>query len=308
MDKNNKELKDDNKDDTEAHLIKKNVDKDNKKENDVILDPLKVKQCEPNSDVYTMYWAGLRKDVWEKVSSEGDYKDLNLYLTHSNIVNMVIQFLIFCIIVFFTLVLILYQVFTTEIEVICPIQITILRILLVYLCQCNLTCEFRESLTKLKHTVDYSENYTHVIFARLICLTQLIVATASYTALLLFICTEVSPLEMIMDFTGIVVFVELDDWIGDKICSTQPSINNEKMELIKNYYSKEKLNEEMSLFVKLSTIQGQLAIHEDTNRPFLSWTLSIFRKNKYILYFLPLLVLLVERLFIAYHPYVVRSK
>lgn len=304
---NNKSINDD----SQAKLINKNDDNEIyvEKKTSERIDPLKLRECSPNTDVYTLYWAALRKDVWEKsnLNEDSQYNGLDLYLTPSNYTHMVLHFLVFCVIVFFTLVLILYQVFTTEIEVICPVQITILRILLVFLCQCNLTSEFRESLTKLKHTVDFDHVYNHLYFARLVCSIQLIVACVSYTALLLFICTEVAPLEMIMDFTGIVVFVELDDWIGDKICSIQPSISNEKMEKIKNYYSKSKLNDEMSFYTKLSTIQEQVTIYEDTNRPFLSFVLSLFRKNKFILYLLPLLVLVVERLFIAYHPYVVKT-
>lgn len=274
------------------------------KQNLKSLDPLKVRNCELNNDVYTLYWIALNKESWEDLNSQDELKNVNLSLNSSNLKEMIMHFIIFSAALFFTLTLILYQVFTTEIDVICPTQITILRILLVFLCQCNLTGEFRESLTKMKYTVDYPEKFSHPFFAVLICIIQFIVALASYSALLLFICTEIAPLDMIMDFTGIVVFVQLDDWIGDKICCTEPDLDEEKIK----YYGAEKIDKEMSLFMKLSLLQYSTDIIEDNNKPFLSWTLSIFRQNKFVLYFLPLLVLVVERLFIAYHPYVAKPK
>lgn len=262
------------------------------------IDPLKLRNVSLNNDIYTLYWAGLNKDCWDKLHEE--YPEIELTLTSENKRTIKFYFFVFIITVFFTLSLILYQVFTTEIEVICPIQITVLRILLVMLVQSHLTGEFRESLAKWKYSRENPEKFIEPWTADLIAALQFFVAVASYATLLLFICTETAPLDLIMDFTGIVVFVDLDDWIGEKICSTEPNLDTDKIA----YYGKEKINEKMPIHMKLSKLQYYTDIVEDLNESAFNWILALFGNGRLIFACFPLLVLVVERLFIAYHPYV----
>jgi hypothetical protein len=266
------------------------------------IDPLKLREVSLNNDVYTLYWAALNKKCWEKLNTDESNKlGFDLYLTDGNKCSMIAHFILFVITVFFALTLIIYQVFTTKVEVIVPVQITVIRILLVLLCQVNLMKEFRESVAKLKYTAQFSDEFSNACLAGFIASIQFIVACASYVALLLFICTESAPLDLIMDFTGIVIFVDLDDWIGSKICSIEPIFDEEV-----KYYTPEKYNHKLPLYEKLSKIQYYTDIVEDRNYSAFNCLTTLFGPCKFILIFPPLLVLLIEMLFVQYHPKVAK--
>lgn len=263
------------------------------------IDVTKIKSANLNNDIYTLYWASLNKEMWKKSNEE---LDVELSLTSSNLWEIKLNFLIFISALLFTLALIIYQVFSTEINVYCSLRITILRILLVFLVQINLFGELWESLVKWQYTRDHSEEFIEPITAQIISFFQLLIAISSYVTLLLFICTEDTPLSMIMDFTGIVVFIEIDDWIGANICAAEPNFSKKTLE-----YQKDKINEKLPLNMKLSKIQYATSINEDLNdgKSFRS-ILMLFSKYNYILMLIPLTVLLIEKLFKEYHPFVAK--
>lgn len=272
-------------------------DEENSREDEV--DVLKLKERNLNNDLYTLYWASLNKDIWDQANNDEENKGVILSLTNSNRLFMKASFVFFVIVLFFTLGLIIYQVFTTEINVYCSVQITILRVLLSLLVQTNLTGELRESLVKWKYTHDNPDKFYEPFTAKFIAACQFFVALCSYIALLLFICTENTPIDMIMDFTGIVVFVELDDWIGSHICSNEPNFNSTKLEYYKN-----KLDENLPFYMKLSKLQNYTLIIEDTNTTSFAFILSLFSHNRLYLIVIPFSVLIIEKLFKEYHPYV----
>lgn len=272
------------------------------KEDKIEIDCLKLKTCSFNNDIYTLYWASLNNEIWDRYNNNENNQKLNLSLTNSNRWAVKGNFFFFIVVVLFILSLIIYQVFSSEINVYCPIQITVLRILLVLLVQFNLFGEFREGLVKWKYASEHEHKFIEPFTAKLIGFFQFLVALASYITLLLFICTEDTPLSMIMDFTGIVVFVELDDWIGSNICSTEPSISDEKLK-----YAGDKINEKLTLNMKLSLIQYYTDVVENTNAGgLISCLLMLFTKYRYVLIILPFSVLGIEILFKRYHPYVVK--
>ncbi len=265
-----------------------------------LIDPLNLRNVSLNNDLYTLYWIALKKDSWDKLAE--DYPNCpKLTLTNKNKNSMKLLFTFFLIVVLFTLSLMLVQVFTTEIEVYCPIQVTIIRILLVLLCQSNLTGEFRESLVKWKYTREHEDEFIEPFTAKFISFSQFLVALSSYVTLLLFICTENTPISLIMDFTGIVVFVELDDWIGEKICSAEPDLDSKNL----SYYG-DNIDEKLPLNMKLSKLQYYTDVIEDLNEPAFNYIIPFFGKGRYLYACLPLLVLVIERLFILYHPYVAK--
>lgn len=264
------------------------------------LDLLCLRKVNLSNDIYSLIWASEKKDNWEKIHNENT--NLCIDLTFKDKLYIKFIFFLFVSALIFTLSLILIQVFSSEIQVICSTQITILRILLVYLAQINLTGEFRESLLKIKYTNENSHEFESPFFAKLVSVIQFLMAISSYFTLLLFICTQINPLFMIMDFTGIIIFVELDDWIGEKICSKALNLNNDKV----LYYNKEMFNFKMPITFKLSLLKDYLEIIEDLNGGSLTFLISLFGKGKYLYSLFPLFVLLVEKMFIMYHPYVVQ--
>lgn len=268
----------------------------------VTIDCIKLKTCNLNNDIYTLYWASLNTEIWDKYNSNENSQKLNLSLTDSNRWAVKANFLFFIAVVLFILSLIIYQVFSSEINVYCKPQITVLRILLVLLVQFNLFGEFREGLVKWKYANEHPEKFIEPFTAKIIGFFQFFIALASYVTLLLFICTEDTPLSMIMDFTGIVVFVELDDWIGSNICSTEPAISEEKLK-----YAGDKINDKLTLNMKLSLIQYYTEVIENTNQGgIISCLLMLFTKYRYFLIILPFSVLGIEYLFKQYHPFVAR--
>ena len=299
------------------------IDVNDKKITDIIPaegDPLRLREVCLNNDFYTLCWSSLRKDIWE--DKENIYMDDNiedptdedkyvwrkktlggvkLSLTDGNLRLIYIYMFFFIVVVLFVLFGIIHQVFTNEIQASCKWDIRLLRMLLVSLVQMKLQNEFREGLVKLKYSVNNPNKFISVGLAKSIAIFQMVCTMLSWLTLILFICSEVEPLDMIQDFTGICVFTELDDWIGGHICSTTPEINEGE----EDNYDLSNLNDRLSLSMKMSLLQMDTNIIEDLNDngQFLRKFANFFYTHKAGIYFLPLLCIPIEWGYLKFHPY-----
>lgn len=295
------------------------------------VDPLKVRTVSLNNDFYTLCWSCLRKDIWKRKFKPGysesdineeednleeiieweDKKigDKQLSLTDSNLRDIKIYMFCFILIILYVLVGIIHQIFTGEIIASCSWDIRLLRILLVSLVQMKLFNEFREGIVKLKYTYNNENLFVECWFAKLISYFQIICTLLSWITLILFICSEIDPLSMIQDFTGICVFTELDDWIGSHICASEPDLPEEQSEEHKNYdlnavYNFEGINERISLTMKMSMLQSDTNFVEDLNDDgslLKSFAYSLYTHKTFI-FLIPLVCIPVEWAYLKYHP------
>jgi hypothetical protein len=285
-------------------------------------DPLRMRMVVLQNDFYTLCWTSLRKDIWKKASN--NYYNENcgesaiakdtlwenkqiggeeINLTEANLKYIKYSMLFFILTVLYVLTGIIHQVFTGEIEASCSWDIRVLRILLVALVQMKLLGEFRQGLVKLKYAVNHESEFIdgELWLAKLIPTFQIICALASWFTLVLFICSEVAPLDMIQDFTGICVFTELDDWIGGHICSSEPEIDDDEIK----FYNLKNVNERIHIFMKMSLLQMDTDIVEDLHDDgsILKKVTFFFYDYKGLVYTLPLICLPVEWLYLRFHPY-----
>ena len=93
---------------------------------------------------------------------------------------------------------------------------------------------------------------------------QVFIATLTFCCIAIFVCTEAQVLELIMDFSGIAVFSELDDWLGEQICTEQPHAEHDD-DTNDKYDLSDKLNDRMKLPDKMSMLQDDLDIIDNQN-------------------------------------------
>lgn len=262
------------------------------------LNPLRLRQVSLSNDFYTLCWSCLRTDIWKNKK----IGDTSITITENDIYYIKIYLLCFIATILYVLIGIIIQVFTGEIVASCDWDIRILRILLVALVEMNLLGEFRQGLVKLKYVYENEGDFRELWLAKFIPICQIVCVFLSWITLVLFICSEVDPLSMIQDFTGICVFTELDDWIGSHICSTEPEVSEDKKH---EYQFPSDLNDKVSLTMKMSKIQLETDIDEDLNdeSSLLIKITYFFYTHKVYVYILPLVCLPVEYLYLKFHSH-----
>lgn len=318
--------------DIEVNSSDNNQTKQNNAKSGKLVDPLRLRVMSLNNDFYTLCWSCLRKDIWSKKFkvgySEEDLTDdeeensdklewddkmignEKLSLTVENLRDIKLYMFCFILIILYVLIGIIHQIFTGEIIASCTWDIRLLRILLVSLVQMKLFNEFREGIVKLKYVYLNEDSFIEVWLAKLIPLFQIICTLLSWITLILFICSEIDPLSMIQDFTGICVFTELDDWIGSHICASEPDLPELTEEDEKNgktmeeLYDFSRVNERISLTMKMSKLQNDTNIIEDLNDDgsFLKGFAYSLYSHKVLIFLIPLVCIPVEWAYLKYHP------
>lgn len=284
---------------------------DNQENQNKEFDPLRLRKVSLTNDFYTLCWTCLRKDIWDEKADPDDEENPiweektiggeKLTLTSDNFYKIKLYMVIFIVVILYVLVGILVQVFTGEIQASCNWDIRILRILLVSLVQMKLLNEFRQGIIKYKYANYHADEFIDLWWAKFIPLCQIICTFLSWITLCLFICSEVEPLDMIQDFTGICVFTELDDWIGSQICATEPNVPEEDLPK----YDFSNINERISLSMKMSKVQYDTDIVEDL-RDYGDCTLKklvySFYSHKIYVYLIPLICIPIEFGYLKWHP------
>lgn len=263
-------------------------------------DPLLLQEITLTEDYYALCWLALKKDIWENK----ELRTVKIFPTEWNFFWLRTNFILFLLLIIITFVLILYEVFTNEIEVRCSISITILRMIIAGLSQKLLAPEIYQGLAKVRYTLDNSDEFVYYYFALFIALSQVIVAWGTIVLIFLIVCTETTALDLLMNFTGIAVLSEFDDWLGAQIVSETPHKSHEGDDNSMYDIDHETMNERMKLSDKLAMLYNDddMAIVDDQNVPatccrrFFAW----FYQFSALWFFFPLLVLLIEYLLIEY--------
>lgn len=218
--------------------------------------PLLVTEIELNEDFYALTWNACRKARWNKKVA-----GVKITMTESDERWLIVQFLLFISIVLVTVSILLYESFATDAYKDATWPIIILRLTLVAFAQQKLEPEMYQGLALLRYTIRKEEEFSHPIFAKFVAFCQFMIALITFTSIFLFVCMANEALELIMNFAGLAVISELDDWVGEQIMS-------EKLHL--EYDSDVKLdttnlNDRMHLTTKMCLIGEELEIQDDLN-------------------------------------------
>lgn len=218
--------------------------------------PLKIYEAQISEDYYALCWCALKKEIWKDKYVYGE----KIFLTKENYVRLIIDFIVFAILIGFTITIMLYQTFTEGVFKYGNLRIEILRILIVGFAQKLLSPEYSKGATKFRYVIRHPEEFDYPFLAGFIPFFQILMCLVSYLLIVIFMCVSNEALPLVMHFAEVAILIELDDWLGEMICKEFPDEGEKPHDVITD-----NLNEEMSLHMKLSLIREDLQIIIDYN-------------------------------------------
>lgn len=226
--------------------------------NNKLKDPLKISDNHVAEDYYSLIWVSLKKEIWD----DKFFYDNQIFLTKSNIFQLILEFLIFLFLVLITIGILMKETFTELKFTYANLRIEILRILLVYFAQKLLSPELNKGTHKLKYVTRYKEEFSYPNFAIFVCFCQIFMSIVSYICIVMFMCLSNKALPLVMHFAEVAIIIELDDWIGEMICKEYPDEGQKPLDVID-----EDINNKMSLHSKIAMVREDLRIINDLNIP-----------------------------------------
>jgi hypothetical protein len=234
-------------------------------------DPIKVQHVVLNEDFYALTWNACRKNAWDpaKVENLKILKDsrehIEIKLTDSDDRNLIFGFLLFIAVVLLTVGVLLYESFLNDAYTDATWPIVILRITLVSFAQQKLKPEIFQGISLLRYTFKHESNFIHPTFAKFVAFCQTMIASLTFVAIFFFCCMADEALDLIMNFAGLAVISELDDWVGEQIMAEKLYLeyNDEKFKDAKILTAN--LNDRMGLFTKICLVSEDLEIVDDQN-------------------------------------------
>ena len=244
---------------SKSTLLNENTKKTSQKK---LKDPLLVQTVSLHEDVYALTWNAMRKDVWEDVKVH----EQKIFLTTKDQWKIFANFLFFILVVVMTVGILLYESFATDAYNDAPWPIIILRLTLVAFAQKKLEPEIFQGFALYRYSLKYSDQFYFPKFAMFVSICQFLIASLTFIAIFLFVCMADAALGLIMNFAGLAVISELDDWVGEQIMSE--SIHREFEEggkYDKANLNLENLNERMGIYAKMCLIGEDMEIEDDQN-------------------------------------------
>lgn len=225
-------------------------------------DPLLVQTVSLHEDIYALSWNACRSKSWEHLEVHG----VKISLTNYDHFVLVAHFLFFICIVILTVGILLIESFISDSYKDSTWPIYVLRITLVAFAQKKLEPELFQGLTMYRYTCNHREEFFHPCFAKFIGFCQFAMAALTFIAIFLFVCMSNEALTLIMNFAGLAVISELDDWVGEQIMSESiPEEFDEDSPFTGAILKKEGLNERMNFYTKLCLIGEDMEIEDDQN-------------------------------------------
>ena len=224
-------------------------------------DPLLVQTVSLHEDAYALTWNALRKSPWENVKVHG----VKIFLTKYDDFKLIVSFLFFITVVVLTVSILMYESFVTDAYNDAEWPIIILRITLVAFAQKKLEPEVYQGLSLYRYTKKNSSDFYHPNIAKFVALCQFLIASLTFIAIFLFVCMANEALELIMNFAGLAVISELDDWVGEQIMSETIHKDIDEGPFKDAKFDVNDLNNRMDMFTKISLIGEEMEIDDDQN-------------------------------------------
>lgn len=250
-------------------LISNELTKKQRKTKRGLKDPALVQSVELHQDIYALTWNALRSASWENLD---EFYGQKITLTNGNIAHLVFIFIVFILVVLSTVGILLVESFMTDAYSDADWPIIVLRLTLVAFAQKKLEPEIYQGFALRRYTTKYKKQFIMPNFALFVTLCHIFVAFITFLAIFLFVCMANEALELIMNFAGLAVISELDDWVGSQIMSEAITNLESEDEKDNEYNNKESydlktenLNERLSLFSKLCLIGEDMQIEDNQN-------------------------------------------
>lgn len=248
--------------DVEVNAKTNLLDEKKTKEKKVKKDPLVVHEINVNEDFYSLTWNACRKDSYKDQTFNG----VAITLTDDNFVNLIFSFFCFITIVLLTIAILVYESFAADTYKEASWPIVILRITLIYFAQQKLKPEIFQGIALTRNCFKTPEDYIYPNFATFVAFCQATIALITFVSIFFFCCMGDEALDLIMNFAGLSVISELDDWVGGQIMADQ-LYEGDEFNCDSITVDNKDLNERMSLFTKLWVISRNLgSITDDQNK------------------------------------------
>jgi hypothetical protein len=235
-------------------------------------DPTLVQHITLNEDFYALTWNACRFDAWKDKS----VADVPISLTSSDDTNLILGFIVFIFVVLATVGVLLYESFLSDAYKDANWPIVILRITLVCFAQQKLKPEVFQGISLLRYTFRHSDKFIHPLFAKFVAFCQSAIAIITFSAIFLFCCMADQALDLIMNFAGLAVISELDDWVGEQVMAEKLHCDYESEKFKNANLDKTDLNNRMSLFTKLCVIGEDMELVDDQNNQLIDNALYSF--------------------------------
>jgi hypothetical protein len=226
-------------------------------------DPLLIQKVGLNEDVYALTWNVFRKDHWEDVKVH----DIPISLSSCDHFKIILHFLVFVMVVIATVGILVYESFISDTYNDAEWPIIILRLSLVAFAQKKIEPEVFQALVLYRYSRRNEEQFMHPTFCKFVALVQLFMSILTFIAIFLFVCMSNEALNLIMNFAGLSVISELDDWVGEQIMSE--TIHTEFEEdgpYVNAKLNTENLNDRMGFYTKMYLVGQDMEITDDANK------------------------------------------
>lgn len=250
--------------------MKKNVETNNKVAS-------KIKTIVLEEDFYALTWVALRENTWKGKKLMGN----DIFLVSTDYFWIHLNFLLFIFLLLITIILIILEVIEERKYIASNLTIVVLRITLISFAQKALSPEFFQGLFLLRFSIRYPSFFSYSNFAIFIGFCQFFVACIVFCSIILFVCMEDEALTLVVEFAGLTVIANLDNWIGEVIMHSK-CYNDEKIEILDD----SDINYNLTLYQKIALIEEEdLVLIDDQN--YLVDTIWVVNAIEYIIDFLP---------------------
>lgn len=199
-----------NPDNNEEENFLKADDKDNVK---IIGDFSNLKKIALDNDFYSLTWLAIKKNTFQHVTVRG----VKVELLPQDYWTLYFQFLLFVLLILVSITLIVEEALIDDVYVEGDFHLSILRMMLVVFTQLNLGHELEIAYAKFIYPISNPKEFFHPSFAIFIGFCHCVVCITTIIGLLVFICMADEFADPVINFAGITVLSELDNWIGDAI-------------------------------------------------------------------------------------------
>ena len=185
-------------------------------------DPTTYKKIALDLDFYSQTWYAIKKETFEDITIRG----VKISLLPQDYFSLYIQFIIFVCLILVSIILIVQEALIDDVYVEGDFHLTLLRMMLVIFTQMNLGHELEIAYAKFLYPIINKNEFYHPNFAIFIGFCHCLVCITTILGLLVFICMADEFADPVINFAGITVLSELDNWVGDAIMTLRISKDN----------------------------------------------------------------------------------
>lgn len=250
-------------------------------------DPSECKNISLGSDLYSLTWYSLKKSSFENKEIRG----VPISLLPQDYFLIYFHFIVFALVVMLTMSLIVTEALLDDVYTEPTVTLVIIRMMLVAFTEFNISPEIAVGWAKFVYTLSHPTEFYHANFALFVGFCHIFVNCITMFGLIIFVTMADEFADPVINFGGICVLTEFDNWIADNIKTykiksdelkeVEPELEKESgeddeafEERLKSYnhrkqnaeiindmylarrsrYDLENLNERISLYAKLAMI------------------------------------------------------